>query len=159
MKKTTLMLGLLVFIPFIENAKAQDGKALCTFLPVKEHFVAADYVPGVDVNGNAVVPANVKQQSDAFVDVIKVPVNIDLIETMGIDVAVPDGTEMQGTFGMVEVYKDSTVKYNGTVITEQAYVYCDKEPFDIHNASAEKLPEPKVKPEVKEKEVIIWSEE
>lgn len=162
MKRMIVTFGLLTLIP--TQVQAQVNNAMCEFLPVKEHFVGADYVPGVDVDGNPVIPADVKQQADRYLDVIKIPVNIELVRNMGLDAVVPAGTEMQGNFGVVEVHKDSTVKYNGEVITTQAYAYCGKQPFDIENA----IPEPDTQPEPAaepqelvegEKEDIIWAGE
>lgn len=145
----------------VSPAFAQNKEALCEFLPVKEHFVGADYVPGVDVHGNAVVPADVKAQANSYVDVIKIPVTLDLAADFA-DV-LPQGAEMDAQLTMIEIQKDSKVLVNGNDITDRAYAYCNKEPFDIHSASVEPeqvvIPEPIVVPEQKpEKEEIIWGE-
>lgn len=137
MKKFILCTAL-VAMPI--SAHAAENQALCSFLPVKEHFVGADYVPGVDVNGKVVVPADVKAQANSYLDVIKVPVDIDLVENLQLGTVVPEGTEMIANFGMIEVYKDSKVLYNGEDISDRAYAYCGKEPFDIESAAADDAP-------------------
>lgn len=137
MKKFILFTALLM-LPI--SAQAADNQALCTFLPVQEHFTGANYVPGVDVNGKPVVSADIKAQAGNSVDVIKVPVDIDLVQNLGLGTVVPEGTEMMTNFGMIEVHKDSRVIYNGEDISSQAYEYCGKEPFNIEETAVEGLP-------------------
>ncbi len=148
-----------------ENASEKQNMALCKFLPVKEHFVSADYVPGVDVKGNPVVPADVKAQANEYVDVIRIPVTVDMAQNL--TQALPQGTEMNAAVAMVEIYKNSRVMMNGQDVTSAAYNHCGKEPFDIEKASVEKVQAPTmpavpvtpVVPSVKpEKEEIIWGE-
>ena len=140
MKKFILFTALLT-LPI--TAQAADNQALCTFLPVQEHFTGANYVPGVDVNGKPVVSADIKAQAGNSVDVIKVPVDIDIVQNLGLGTVIPEGTEMMANFGMIEVHKDSRVVYNGEDISAQAYEYCGKEPFNIEETSIEGLPEQK----------------
>ena len=155
---------LVILVAMTSLAFAQNNTALCEFLPVKEHFVGADYVPGVDVHGNAVVPADVKARSNEFVDVIRIPITADIAENLAVGLALPDNVEMDAQLGMVEIQKDSRVLVNGKDLTKEVYTYCGKEPFDIHAASAapETIPAtpavPETKPEQKEPEDIIWGE-
>ena len=102
MKKFVLLTALLVF-PI--SAQGAENQALCTFLPVQEHFTDANYVPGVDVHGRPVVSADIKAQAGNSVDVIKVPVDIDIVQNLGLGTVVPEGTEMMANFGMIEVHK------------------------------------------------------
>lgn len=147
-------------------ARAQDLGTLCELLPVKEHFTGADYVPGVDVHGNPVVSADVKAQAADMLDVIKIPVTIDLAQQIG--QPLPAGTEMQAQVAMIEVHKDSRVVYNGQELTTQVYALCGKQPFDIEAAAGEPqkvAPEPEPAPEPETKPIqepveddIIWGE-
>lgn len=152
---------LIAFVAVITAAPAwaQNTEAFCQFLPVKENFVGADYVPGVDVNGNPVVPADVKSRAKEFVDVIRIPLTIDLAKQLG--QTVPEGTEMKAPLGMIEINKNSTVTLNGEVITDQAYKLCGKTPFNIDAATVEpekKAPSPKVPDKKPDHEEIIWGQ-
>lgn len=149
----------LIMVTAAFPAWAQNKAALCQFLPVKEDFVGADYVPGVDVHGNAVVPADVKEQANGYVDVIRIPVTIDLAK--GLNLPLPQGTEMNAPVSMVEVYKNSRVVINGKDITNDAYTYCGKTPFNIDAATVEpekQPPVPVTKPAKPVKEDIIWGQ-
>ncbi len=158
-----LALGVLAFPAYAESG------ALCEFLPVKEHFMGADYVPGVDVNGKPVVPADVKAQADSYVDIIKIPITIDLAQQL--TQTLPQGTEMNAQVAMVEIHKDSKVIYNGQDVSARAYEICGKTPFNIEAASGEPekvapapAPVPAPAPaaptaQESEKEEIIWGED
>jgi hypothetical protein len=76
------------------------------------HVPAADvaYQPGVDVNGNAVAPADLNGGTQIAVpDVIAIPVTIDLATTLGINT----NFLARPTVGTVEVTSDGRVSYNG----------------------------------------------
>jgi hypothetical protein len=81
----------------------------------------ATYTPGVDVNGNAVVPADLKAAAGAN-DVIKIPVTIDLAKSLTQNL--PAGTEMDAAVSMIEIHKDGKVMYNGQDVTQQASAVC-----------------------------------
>ena len=116
-------------------AWAQSRETLCGLLPVQERFAGADYVPGVDVNGKPVVPADVGAQAPGLIDVIKIPVTIDLVQQLGQQL--PAGTEMNAPVAMVEILRDGRVVYNGQDLTPQAYALCGKHLPDIEAAAGE----------------------
>ncbi len=158
MKK--MILGLCLFILYVPEAMAQNSRAVCEFLPVREHFLGADYVPGVDVRGNPVVPADVRARANSFVDVIKIPVTLDLAQQ--VNGRLPSGLALEAGVGVLEIHKDSRVLYNGEELSGPVYAYCGKEPFNIEATLREpepvKSPPPAV-PETKpEQEEIIWGE-
>lgn len=150
-------------------AWAQSRETLCGLLPVNERFAGADYVPGVDVSGKPVVPADVTAQAPGMIDVIRIPVTIDLVQQLGQQL--PAGTEMDAQVAMVEIYRDSRVVYNGQDLTPQAYALCGKQLPDIEAAAGEPQkvtpppaapvskgePEPPVQEQEPEDE-IIWGE-
>lgn len=79
------------------------------------HVPAADvaYQPGVDVNGNAVAPADLNGGTQIAVpDVISIPVTIDLATSLGI----ATNFLARPTVGTVEVTADGRVSYNGQPI-------------------------------------------
>jgi hypothetical protein len=115
------------------------------------HVVPADggaYVPGVDVNGNAVVSANVSDgmglasafgadeegaaspvvhDTSALDWPIEIPITIDLAGRMGI--AVP-GADVggEGIIGLASITRDGKVTFNGTDITVAAQGVCAPPP-------------------------------
>jgi hypothetical protein len=107
-------------------AFAQDSQALCKLM--------ATYTPGVDVHGNAVVPADLKAAAGAN-DVIKIPVTIDLAKTLSQNL--PAGTEMDAAVSMIEIHKDGKVMYNGQDVTQQASAVCASATAPAADATAQ----------------------
>ena len=83
------------------------------------HVAAADvnYRPGVDVNGNAVAPADLNAQPQIRMpDVISIPVTIDLATNLGIDTPFL----ARPTVGEVRITRDGRVSFNGQPIGDAA---------------------------------------
>jgi hypothetical protein len=83
------------------------------------HVPAADvaYRPGVDVNGNAVAPADLNGGTQIAVpDVITIPVTIDLVTSLGINT----NFLARPTVGQVQVTSGGQVSFNGKPIGGQA---------------------------------------
>jgi hypothetical protein len=79
------------------------------------HVASSDvaYRPGVDVNGNAVAPADLNAQPQIAVpDVISIPVTIDLATNLGIDTPFL----ARPTVGEVQITRDGRVTFNGQPI-------------------------------------------
>ncbi|MBT3400614.1 MAG: hypothetical protein HN420_11545 [Rhodospirillaceae bacterium] len=71
------------------------------------------YRPGVDVNGNAVAPADLNAQPQISVpDVISIPVTIDLATNLGINTPFL----ARPTVGEVQITRDGRVSFNGQPI-------------------------------------------
>lgn len=149
------ILGIVFLSAFSSFAWAQNKEALCQILPVKEYFAEADYVPGIDVNGNAVRSADLKPASGNFIDVIKIPVTIDLAEQL--KQPLPVGTELNAPVGMIEIYQKGRVVFNGNDVTNEIYTLCGKESFVLEKAEHVQE-EPIVQSEepAELKEEIIW---
>lgn len=79
------------------------------------------YHAGMDVNGNAVAPADVNPIADAAPDYTEVPMTIDLAKRMGV---APVGAEMQMPVANLKLYKDGRVEYNGQDISSNAATLC-----------------------------------
>lgn len=90
-------------------AFANDKATVCRI--IDNHVPQSDvaYQPGIDVYGNAVVPADINFNAFQVPNVIKVPLNIDLAERMNLLV---DGLDLEAPLGMVEIYQDGRVRYN-----------------------------------------------
>lgn len=110
------------------GANAQEGPPPeCRLLP--EHKASADvaYQPGVDMDGKAVVPADLNAAPmDMGKQSVIVPLNIDLARRLqgnGVQ-----GLNLESTLGFLEIQPNGRVLYNGQDLTSQIYVLCDKKP-------------------------------
>ncbi len=121
MKKLILTAVLLAFSPL--PAWAESDLALCKLR--SQHVASPDtvYRPGVDVNGQAVVVADVNAAPSMAPDVVRIPMTVDLAQRLG---SVPAGAEMKAAMGMIEIHKDGRVSFNGQDMTEVAVVLCDR---------------------------------
>jgi len=114
-------MALLVFSVTGQETRAQTTivitKAECDRLVT--HVASADvaYTPGVDVNGNAVAPADLNPQPQISVpDKISIPVTIDLAANLGI----PTSFLARPTVGEVQVSSDGRVTFNGQPVSGAA---------------------------------------
>lgn len=149
---------------FCGPAAAQGDAALCQFW---KHInspssVSAAYQPGVDVHGNPVAPADINAPSSSFLPSrITFPVNVDLAQ--GLNIPMPAGTQMDANMGMIEVYTNGKVLYNGQDLSAQTQAFCagDPAPPPPPQAAVKEEPEPPVAPPPAEKkadEDVIWGE-
>lgn len=131
MKTAVLTLLLMTTVSGIAFAKDKtDGKSesiaveklICSKIYVPATGVASpNYQPGVDVNGNAVAPADISAPAIAMPDYIEVPMTIDLAKKMG---SLPTGAEMPMPVANIKLYKDGRVEYNGQDMTSNAVSMC-----------------------------------
>lgn len=114
---TTFGLFLAVSTPIHAQTTVQITESDCSRLVT--HVAAADvnYRPGVDVNGNAVAPADLNPQPQIAVpEVISIPVTIDLATDLGIDTPFL----ARPSVGEVQVTRDGRVSFNGQPIGDSA---------------------------------------
>lgn len=104
---------------YAETATKDSDLALCK---LRSQHLASAYQPGVDVKGNAVVAADVNVAPATALDVVRIPMTVDLAQRLG---SVPAGAEMKAATGMIEIYKDGRVTFNGQDMSEVAIVLCD----------------------------------
>lgn len=119
--KYSSFLAFLVFLAL--PAYAQTENDLCQKLA--RHVPADDvaYKPGIDVHGNAVVPADLNSNAQILVpDVIEIPLAVDLAQRLG--GALPQGVEMNALIGFLQITKDGRVLQNGQDLTDQAVYLC-----------------------------------
>ncbi len=96
--------------PVHAQATVQITRAECDRLAVHTPSADVAYSPGVDVNGNAVAPADLDPQPKIAVpDVISIPVTIDLATNLGI----PTPFLARPSVGEVQVTPDGRVTFNG----------------------------------------------
>lgn len=88
----------------------------------------ADYVPGVDVNGNAVAPADVTAPIEALNYPIRIPVELDILRFLDIDL--PDSARDainidEANIVHFELFEDGSIKYNGQDLSDKVSQVCD----------------------------------
>lgn len=121
MKKFIFIMCLMAFSVSIQKAYAQTTivitKAECDRLVTYVASADVAYAPGVDVNGNAVAPADLNPQPQiSMPDTISIPVTIDLATNLGI----PTSFLARPTVGEVQVSSDGRVTFNGQPVSGEA---------------------------------------
>lgn len=110
----------------VEGALAQvvveDTPPECRLLT--EHAPQSDvtYQGGFDVNGKAVVPADLNAAPVPVPDKIIVPLTIDLAQRLQNNNV--QGLNMDATLGFLEFERNGRVLYNGRDLTNQVYALC-----------------------------------
>ena len=106
----------------INSSSFAVEKMICSKIYVPATGAAPPtYQAGVDVNGNAVAPADIASVPSSIPDYIEVPMTIDLAQKLG---AAPAGAEMALPVANLKLYKDGRVEYNGQDITSNAGALC-----------------------------------
>lgn len=114
-----LLLTVSVFPAF-----AQNDLALCKLRAQQVATNGVAYQPGIDVYGKPVVPADVGSAASMVPDLVRIPLNIDLAQRLGV---VPTGAKMDAEMGYVEIHKDGRVTFNGQDMTNAAAIACSDE--------------------------------
>lgn len=131
MKKSLFMV--LLGVAVVPSAYAADktdgvspalavGKIVCERHYIHKPDATVAYQPGVDAQGNAVVPADVAPSPMNVPDVMEVPMTADLGKAMNIDL--PTGFETKASLGNLKLFRDGRVEYNGQDITAKASEFC-----------------------------------
>ena len=138
MKFTTLALTTVMLLPLAGTAEARDAtdgkseelaveKMICQQLYVHKPSDDVAYKAGVDVDGNAVAPADLPADA-AQIDVsdyLEVPLTVDLAQRL--NQPVPEGVKLDGVIGTLRLYKNGQISYNGQDVVPQASTMCGEE--------------------------------
>ncbi len=115
-----------LFCPYGVHAYAEEAETISENNLCKEleqlQTGGADYVPGVDVDGNAVAPADLEQQIPAIFDPVIIPVTVDLAERYGL--TLPAGVELKPEVAWMEIYRDGRVLFNGEDVQGRVKAAC-----------------------------------
>lgn len=84
----------------------------------------AEYTPGVDVNGNAVAPADLNAIDMPIVDPVQLPVEIYLQDYFDLDLPDVPGLELKPTIADLEIFQDGRILYNGQDISQPLLEQC-----------------------------------
>ena len=133
--KNLAFFTMMVLLPVTSFAKdVTDGKSadiasekvICGRLFVKANDHAADYKPGVDVNGNMVVGADVSPSVNMVPEYISMPLTVDFAEKL--QQKLPQGMEVKPSMGNLKLYKTGKVEFNGQDITKPVAYACGIDP-------------------------------
>ncbi|MBI1327142.1 MAG: hypothetical protein GC136_05825 [Alphaproteobacteria bacterium] len=115
----------LLLLYFSAPAFAQEQiTELCQTLQAHKPADDINYKAGVDVNGNAVVSADINGANNFFAgQPFSFPLTVDAAAYLG--VPPPAGVEMKGNIGDIKVYPDGRVSFNGQDISQQVMQKCD----------------------------------
>lgn len=132
------ILGLVSFSSMAMAADKTDGissgLAVQSILCKQAHMAPAGdvaYKPGVDVNGNPVVPADGGATIPMQSHYTEVPLNIDLANKLHIN----RPAEANMTVASIRIYDDGRVLYNGQDISQQTSALCGGQPVPPPSAT------------------------
>ncbi len=106
---------------YASGEQTNTEKNICKELE-QHQMGGADYIPGVDVEGQEVVPADLEQQIPAIFDPVIIPITINLAERY--DLALPQGLELKPELGWMEIYRDGRVLFNGEDVQGRLKAAC-----------------------------------
>jgi len=113
---------MILILPFPAFAVNEPTRLPECPIPARQADKGADYVPGVDVKGKAVVPADVGSSAASGIpEPLVVPVTIDIAQRVGIPT---QGANMDATLGFLEIFADGRVLYNGQDISGKVNAIC-----------------------------------
>lgn len=97
---------------------------------------SAEYVPGVDVNGKSVVPADVGgNQNSLLPDPLELPITLDVAARYGINL--PLGAEIKPRVAVVRIYKDGRIVFDGRDISQKIASDCDNTDLKVKETISE----------------------
>jgi len=111
----------LLLMPSIAMADPQT-EAVCGTLTKYKKVNDAAYRPDADVNGNAVVPADIDADNVVIENVTKVPITVDLANRIA---RLRDkGVEMDAAVGSITIYPDGRLKMGEQDVTKEIRLMC-----------------------------------
>ncbi|MFA7275328.1 MAG: hypothetical protein WC043_00835 [Pseudobdellovibrionaceae bacterium] len=118
-----VVIGMGAVIAALPASAAEKGgnaeKILCS--------KTADYVAGVDVNGNPVAPADLPTRLSDDSNPLVLPLTLDLAQRLT-GAQVPEGAKMDAVMGEIKIHKDGVVEFDGQNITQRVAEFCGAVP-------------------------------
>jgi len=117
---------LVMVMPLIASAETITTRdMLCKSYEERADVAGANYVPGVDVDGKPVVSADVSGDHQVMpLQVVRIPLEMDLAQRFGL--SLPEGLEMKPNLGMLNIYQDGRVTFDGQDLTTQVEQFCSQ---------------------------------
>ncbi|MCB1532405.1 MAG: hypothetical protein KDJ35_06005 [Alphaproteobacteria bacterium] len=132
------------------SALAQDVelKIPCNEIVINKDVQGAEYTPGVDVNGNPVVGADVQSNMQPLNYPVRVPIEIDILKFLDLDIpeGVVAGADQDVEVAFFDVFEDGRVEYNGRDISSVVSHSCGEELMPV--VAPEEPAPSKAQPEV-----------
>lgn len=124
LKKTLYVIFSLVLFSSVAYAEQMSLKTICNNpIHQKKPTVSADYVPGVDIHGNTVAPADLNDRASPYIkNPILIPIEVDLAQRFGLNL--PLGVELKPTVADLEIYQDGRIKYEGRELKQDIETLC-----------------------------------
>lgn len=121
--KTLLLIFVMLFVMTAVGSVHAEEKADPVCQVAAAHISQSDvaYQAGIDAYGNAVVPADLNATAFQVPNVIKVPLNIDLAQRL---TTLVNGLQLEAPLGMLEIYQDGKITYNGQDWTAPVMTLC-----------------------------------
>ena len=107
-----LVIVLLIAMPLNAQAKTYSNKNHLCKVALMHQSIDDVFIPA-------------KSGLKPDMDLIKIPLTIDLAERYGIDL--PAGAEMQADLGMIELYNSGMILYNGEDIRPKIQKACNEQ--------------------------------
>jgi|GEM_PF-2838347 len=124
--RTLLYISLLVF-PLTSHAQDDAIDKLCEHVnQERPRHNSAEYIPGMDVHGNPVVPASPPDsgmKSRILNETIALPINVDLAERYGLEL--PAGLNIEPNVANVVLFSDGSIGYGNENITPSIKSFCE----------------------------------
>lgn len=122
--KSILLTALAVCIPVAAHAQDGEKSMLCHHAVAHTPLSDVAYQPGVDVDGNAVTPADADtgDQNIIKTTTIQIPLTVDLAQWLGI--TAPAGTRMETVIGLIEMNEKGDVLFNGKNLNDRLATLC-----------------------------------
>lgn len=147
-KFSILSLTLMAVVPVSAVAKDKtDGKSgdlavekvICSRSYMKADPAAANYKPGVDVNGNSVAGADLNDQSAMVPTYLEMPLTIDLASKLQ---ATTSEIELKPSMGKLKLYQSGKIEFNGQDITSNIASVCGEplSKFKVKQETGPKFP-------------------
>jgi hypothetical protein len=116
----------ILFFIISSECLAEQLNSVCNAVEERNNHSSVVYKPGVDVHGNAVKPANLKNDNGIFniPEIISFPLNYDLAKDLA---EIPDHMEFTSNLAMIEIHLDGSVYINGEDFNSEIQSLCDGE--------------------------------
>ncbi|MDY0028588.1 MAG: hypothetical protein RBR86_01455 [Pseudobdellovibrionaceae bacterium] len=118
--------GIIPVVPAVaadQTDGASESIAVAKMMCEKRYVTDdAAYQSGVDVDGNAVVAADINSSPIDVPDYMEVPLTYDLSKAL--QISLNDGGELKAVVGSLKLFKDGHVEFNGIDVTENASKFC-----------------------------------
>lgn len=113
-----------IAVPLSSNAQeAEKPRDVCSH--VKNQPQSANYISGIDVNGNQVISADLN--STSFInDPIIIPIDLNIAQLYGI--SLPDGIELKPEIKNIKIFSNGIIIYNDEDISEAIHALCNSAP-------------------------------